>query len=408
MADSQNPSGQTNRRECSMGTDWLSSQIPGGCARVDMSSSPSCVRPDAPEEIPGNTWYSFLVGVSATEESRKIELIWPGVKPWSDSDYNDNHSFADVLDRAIFLDCGDGRWQQIDQVTRTDSGAEITIPPGPDGRRLAVGMPVTQQNLDETLSFARTSKGARVEQIGLAPQGAPLHAIVLNGSEDASGTFVISAHQHFSEWAGIRMIDAMLHHLLNKQSEPLRRRFRWIFYPCINADALADGWRGDPHRTAGINLNRDWGPFRQPQTRAVRDHLLNELGNGPPMLHALDLHMGWHSRDTCGAGLTVFEEGNSPQSLIDQQAAFTRWFYERADYTDFVWNHGDVGRPNFAAWVYRTFNRPGQTLEVSRHRWRLSANGRWVPPSVDLQRRLGVAVVDSLAGFYDPAAKEKL
>ncbi|MFP4140738.1 MAG: M14 family zinc carboxypeptidase [Phycisphaerae bacterium] len=389
-----------------MTAGWLSTEIPGGCARVEMDGQVPVLRPDAPDEISGNAWYAFMVGVAATDKPREIELRWPEVKPWSACDYNDNDSFAEVLDRAIFMDRSDGRWRRIEQVTRTDTGARITIPPGPADRRLAVGMPVTQQDLDETLSYARESKGARVEQIGLAPQGTPLHAIVLDASEDAAGTFVISAHQHFSEWAGIRMIDAMLHHLLDEPC-PLLRRFRWIFYPCINADALAHGWRGDPHRTAGINLNRDWGPFQQPQTRAVRDHLLKELDNAPPLLHALDLHMGWHSRDTCGAGLTVFEEGNSPQSLIDQQADFTRWFYQRADYTDFVWNHGDVDRPNFAAWVWRAFNRPGQTLEVSRHRWRLRADGRWVPPSVDLQRRLGAAVAENLAGFYDPTAKEK-
>lgn len=406
MPEPQTPRNQNDRQECPMDADWLSPQIPGGCARIDMSGPLPRLRPDAPVEIPGNAWYAFLVGVAATDGPRDIELCWPAVKPWSASDYNNSESFAEVLDRAIFMDRSDGQWRRIEQVTRTDAGAKITIPPGPADRRLAAGMPVTPRDLDETLSFARASKGARVEQIGLAPQGTPLHAIVLDGCEDAAGTFVISAHQHFSEWAGVRMIDAMLHHLLD---EPCQRlgRYRWIFYPCINADALAHGWRGDPHRTAGINLNRDWERFQQPQTQAVRDHLLAELDNGPPLLHALDLHMGWHSRDTCGAGLTVFEEGKSPRSLIDQQADFTRWFHQRVDYTDFVWHHGDVGRPNFAAWIYRTFKRPGQTLEVSRHRWRLRADGRWVPPSVALQRRLGVAVVENMACYYDPAAKER-
>lgn len=406
MPEPQTPSNRTDRQECFISADWLSPEIPDGCARIDMSGSLPRLRPDAPVEIPGNAWYAFLVGVAATMEPKEIELRWPEVKPWSNSDYNDNESFAEALDRVIFIDDDIGQWQRVEQVTRIDSGARITVPPGPDGRRLAVGMPVTWRDLGRTLSYARKSKQARVEQIGLAPQGSPLHAIVLDGSENATGTFVISAHQHFSEWAGVRVIDAMVHHLLDEPSQRLRR-FRWVFYPCINADALAHGWRGDPHRTAGINLNRDWGPFQQPQTRAVNDHLMKELSHGPPLLHAVDLHMGWHSRDTCGAGLTVFEEGNSPPSLIDQQAAFTRWFYERADYTDFVWRHGDVDCPNFAAWIWRAFGRPGQTLEVSRHRWRLRSDGRWVPPSVDLQRRLGLAVVESLATFDGAAWKEK-
>lgn len=375
-------------------------QIPGGCVRIDADCAPPRLRPDGPEAIPGNVWYAFLVGVGATAAPQEIDLAWPAMGPWSASEYGDNRSFAEVLDRAIFMDADDGRWQRVEQVTLHGEAARITIPPGPANRRLAVGMPVTGRDLDALLAFARQADGARVDAIGQAPQGTPLHAIVLGGAPDAHGTFVITAYQHFSEWAGVRMIDAMLHHLLDEPC-PLLRRFRWIFYPCINADALAHGWRGDPHRTAGINLNRDWGAFQQPQTRAVRDHLLSEWSHGPPLLHALDLHMGWHSRDTCGAGLTVFEEGKAPQAMIDRQAAFARWLYDRADYTDFVWRHGSLDRPNFAAWVCRTFDRPGQTLEVSRHRWRMRADGRWAPPRVELDRNLGVALAQSLATFYD-------
>jgi hypothetical protein len=121
-----------------------------------MGSGTPVLRPDTPEEIPGNIWYSFLIGVSATDEPREIVIQWPDVKPWPASDYNDNDTFAEVLDRVIFMDCGDGRWQRIDQVTRTDLGTLVTVPPGSDGRRLAVGMPVTQQDLTETLSFAGT------------------------------------------------------------------------------------------------------------------------------------------------------------------------------------------------------------------------------------------------------------
>ncbi|MFW6061506.1 MAG: M14 family zinc carboxypeptidase [Planctomycetota bacterium] len=371
-----------------------------------MRHAPPRLHPDGPEAVPGNVWYAFLVGLGATREPREIDLCWPDVQPWNSSDYNDNASFAEVLDRTLFLDAGDGEWRRIENVTLQESGVRIVVPPGPAHRRLAVGMPVTRRDLDALLQRARQADEARVERIAAAPQGTPVHAIMIGDSARAEGTFAITAYQHFSEWAGIRMIDAIVRHLLSPPGDPLRRRFRWILYPCINADALAHGWRGDPHRTAGINLNRDWGPFEQPQTRAVRDHLLAELAGGPPLLHAADLHMGWHSRDTCGAGLTVFEDGKAPRDLIAQQAAFAHWLYAKADYTDFVWRHGDIERPNFAAWASRTFGRPAQTLEVSRHRWRMRDSGRWRPPSMELQRQLGLALARSLATFYQMDRKE--
>lgn len=374
--------------------------VPGACARIDAECDPPRLEPDGPATMTGNHWYAFMVGIGETVGPIELALCWPPAAHQVGGEYAGNHPFAEVLDRIIFLDHGDGHWQRLEHVERHEDVAHILVPPGPAGRRLAVGMPVTGADLDDLLAIARG--GAHVEHIGTAPEGSPIHAISLGDAATARGSLVISAYQHFSEWAGIRMVAAMLRYLLgeDQEAEALRRRWRWIFYPCINADALYLGWQADPQADKGINLNRDWGPFVQPQTRAVRDHMLSTLASGPPLRHLLDLHMGWHSRDTCGAGLTVFEPGAAEPHLIDTQAAFARHLYDRADYTDFIWHHGGVDRPNFAGWATGTFHVPGQTLEVSRHRWRRRADNAWLPPSPELERRLGRAVVECLDTFH--------
>lgn len=383
-----------------MTTPLLSTDLPEACATVDLDREPPVLAPDGPADLAGNHWYACTAAVGATAAPHEVDLLWPPAATGPGSDYAGNHSFADVLDRIIFIDHSDGRWQRIENVQRHDEGARFTLPAGPAGRRVAVGMPVTWHDLEQLLDVARDHDTARIETIGTAPKGAPIHAITIGGGTEARGTFVISGYQHFSEWAGIRVIKALLQRLLSDSGEPLRRHWRWVIYPCINADALRLGWRGDPHAVDGINLNRDWADFEQPQTQSVRDHLVNELASGPPLLHALDVHQGWHSRDTCGAGMTVFPDGAAEARLIEQQEAFTRYLYERADYTDFIWRHGGVDRPNLAGWITRTFEQPGQTLEVSRHIWRLRADGRWVTPSVDLEYRLGQAIAENLDSFY--------
>jgi predicted deacylase len=51
-----------------------------------------------------------------------------------------------------------------------------------------------------------------------------------------------------------------------------RERFEVAVVPLMNPDGVAAGhWR---HNLNGVDLNRDWGPFTQPETRAVRDELL--------------------------------------------------------------------------------------------------------------------------------------
>src|SRR3546814_1987601 len=60
---------------------------------------------------------------------------------------------------------------------------------------------------------------------------------------------------------------------------PLARDFRErtlvIVLPLLNPDGVVEGnWRGNIN---GQDLNRDWGPFTQSETRAVRDLLEREL-----------------------------------------------------------------------------------------------------------------------------------
>jgi predicted deacylase len=71
----------------------------------------------------------------------------------------------------------------------------------------------------------------------------------------------------------------------------LARKFRGQFgvllVPLLNPDGVDHGhWR---HNLAGVDLNRDWGIFNQPETRAVRDQILALKERSRLVLH-LDFH----------------------------------------------------------------------------------------------------------------------
>ena len=84
---------------------------------------------------------------------------------------------------------------------------------------------------------------------------------------------VIVGRQHPPEVTGSLNLFPFLATVLGDSSlaRQFRARYQLIIYPFLNPDGVALGhWR---HNTGGVDLNRDWGPFTQPETRLVRDHV---------------------------------------------------------------------------------------------------------------------------------------
>jgi hypothetical protein len=65
-------------------------------------------------------------------------------------------------------------------------------------------------------------------------------------------------------------------------------RYNVLVVPMVNPDGVANGhWR---HNVGGKDLNRDWGVFSQPETKAVIDYLNQQLGDDERLAFALDFH----------------------------------------------------------------------------------------------------------------------
>ncbi len=67
-----------------------------------------------------------------------------------------------------------------------------------------------------------------------------------------------------------------------------RERFQVVMVPLVNPDGVALGhWR---HNTGGVDLNRDWGPFTQPETRAIKAWLDANVSDDNRIRLLLDFH----------------------------------------------------------------------------------------------------------------------
>ncbi|MFP4156048.1 MAG: M14 family zinc carboxypeptidase [Opitutales bacterium] len=375
------------------------------CAAVlESDSGRPTFGPDTPGSIPGNAQYVFLLRVPPGA-GRSLDIVWPhGETPARPGfDYPHNANFSEVLDQVIFWRSDGGDWERLLSTRPRPHGVEVTLPASQQEAWLSVGIPYFAREFEDLMAAVQADASWRVEPIGSSLEGRTLHGCVRAARTTAAsrGLFLLSAYQHYGEWAGLHAIDRLL-----RDAPPEADAFTWAVVPCVNMDGLYRGWRGDlqhrgdaldqPH---GGNLNRAWNPPSLPETRAVADFFKRAAGQVQP-LHALDLHMGWSSPDHGGDGLTVYHEGEIPDDLEARMRAFTGAFFKRVPIEAFAWEHSRLQGAGATPWFTRELDCPGQTMEISRFRATRPADQSHEAVSPGYYRALGRQLAEALVSFY--------
>lgn len=211
--------------------------------------------------INSSPWYAFKV---RSNSERKIHLILHYEKT--------RHRYDPKWKR------GQGSWMPIDGLRYNGDSTEA-------GFALVAGkkeLVVSAQEIFDTDSLQRWLKQlgklpyVKREIIGKSLLGRAIHSFHSRGS-DGKKLVIVLSRQHPPEITGFKAMQAFVHTILG--DSPLARRFReryeLVCVPMINPDGVDEGhWR---HSVAGVDLNRDWEHFVQPETRAVKDYLLKLL-----------------------------------------------------------------------------------------------------------------------------------
>jgi predicted deacylase len=166
------------------------------------------------------------------------------------------------------------------------SAVSITLPPG-DG--VVSGQPlVTSAQYDKLLAqLAQSGRGKRIT-LGYSLDGRPIKAVRL-GNADAPRLVVLLGRQHPPEVTGATAMDAFALTIAKQiRSGAIDgNQFQFLIVPLLNPDGVARGhWRAN---LGAADLNRDWGTFKQPETRAVGDWLTRLPTKVRPVL-MLDFH----------------------------------------------------------------------------------------------------------------------
>lgn len=148
----------------------------------------------------------------------------------------------------------------------------------------------TSSRVQEWVKTISRKPGVTVTNIGRSFLGRSINLLKI-GNPNAKDRILIIGRQHPPEVTGQLAMQAFIEDL--NSDEPLAKKFRerFLIYlvPLMNPDGVDEGfWR---HNAGGIDLNRDWSAFHQPETKAVKDFLQKELaGTNTKLWFGLDFH----------------------------------------------------------------------------------------------------------------------
>lgn len=196
--------------------------------------------------------------------------------------------------------------------------------------------------------LGQSADGRAINQLTITSAAStPLEQVVLIG------------RQHPPEISGALAMFAFVDAILSEDpvAKLYRARFATIVVPMLNPDGVARGyWR---HATGGLDLNRDWGPFTQPETKLMQA-LLKGIGDDPN--RSLRLFLDFHSTQKDVVYTLPDTKISDPPGFA---AAWLKRYQERMPGYHVLRDAShNPGLPTAKSWVYEAYRVPTATFEL--------------------------------------------
>ena len=131
---------------------------------------------------------------------------------------------------------------------------------------------------------------------GKSRNGYPLHMLEVKTDPRVKKPYVVwVGRQHPPEVTGALALIPFSETVLSESplSKKFLEHFNVLIIPMMNPDGVSAGhWR---FNDGGMDLNRDWGPFTQPETRAVREAFQRFETGQDEIAFFLDFHSTWRN-----------------------------------------------------------------------------------------------------------------
>jgi len=206
------------------------------------------------------------------------------------------------------------------------------------------------------------SKNTSVTQyiIGKSKGGRDLHMLdITSGNSKKKPVIVLLSRQHPPEVTGFKAMQAFVDEIISgEQANSFLEKYRVLVFPLLNPDGVDMGhWR---HNMGGIDLNRDWAYYHQPETRQVANHIVaTTKKHKNKVLLGLDFHSTWYD---------VFYTLPSEEFTTNIPGFKDDWLAatESAIGNGYEVNEkpSGLGSPVTKGWFFTQFNAEGVTYEI--------------------------------------------
>lgn len=176
-------------------------------------------------------------------------------------------------------------------------------------------------------------------------------------SYDKRPTVLIISRQHPPEVTGFLCMKAFVETLVSEGvSNGFLSTYRVMVYPLMNPDGVDLGHYR--HNTGGVDLNRDWAEYHQPEVRQVVHHMVRETTTAK---NDVVLGLDFHS--------TFNDVYYTPDASVERKIPeFTKAWLEKirvaTGLEDINESPGKISRPTSSGWYNQQFGATGITYEI--------------------------------------------
>lgn len=343
---------EAGRHDCIIGPD--------GSIVVAVDHEPAFI-----EGINPSPWFAFRV---TAEKAR------PATITLDYTDYTHRYAPYASTDGKTWRKLADSALTLNERKTRATIKVDLAA-----GANWIAGQPMSpsNDNIDWTRN-ATSGRGFTETKYGTSLEGRPLVGFVGSGAIEA---IVILTRQHPPETSGQDAYRGFVERLMSRNDDKaisFRGRYRIILAPMPNPDGVdAGNWRLN---AGGIDLNRDWGKFTQPETKALSEWIVAATG-GRRVVSMMD----FHSTDKTTIYGPPLESAVPNIGLLP----YLKQVYDQTISPPPPWsyNHNPTGGTS-KGWALETLKTPGLTVEL------------WDQIPIADARKLGATTADALIEYF--------